>query len=100
MIHLRLKEILKQQDLTLAAFSEKVGISQSNLSNYINGNISPTLETLEKISVSLGVNITELFKEPDDFQLFAQFNGKLLKLDKTKFIKYLKEQENGFESHK
>lgn len=92
MAKLRLKDILKQRNLTLEAFSEMVGISKSNLSNYINGNISPTLETLEKISSSLNIEITELFKENDDFQLMAKYNGKIVEIDKKQFINFLKEQ--------
>ena len=60
---LRIKEILNQRGITLREFAQISGISQSNLSNYINGNISPTLDTLNKIAHHLDVDVVELLKE-------------------------------------
>ena len=54
---LRIKEILNQRGITLREFAQISGISQSNLSNYINGNISPTLDTLNKIAYHLDVDV-------------------------------------------
>lgn len=56
---LRLREILKERNLTVAQFAEMSGMSQSNISNYMNGNISPTLDTLHKIANALDIEITE-----------------------------------------
>lgn len=72
---LRLKDILKERNLSLTKFSAMVGISQSNLSNYLNGNISPKLDTLEKIAGCLGVDVTELFRKKEDFEIFVRYNG-------------------------
>ena len=72
---LHLKYILKERNLSLTKFSAMVGISQSNLSNYLNGNISPKLDTLEKIARCLGVDVTELFRKKEDFEIFVRFNG-------------------------
>lgn len=72
---LRLKEILKERKLSITKFSSMVGISQSNLSNYINGNISPKLETLEKIADCLGIEVTELFRRKEDFEILIRYNG-------------------------
>ena len=72
---LRLKEILKERNLSITKFSTMVGISQSNLSNYINGNISPKLDTLEKIAECLGIDVTDLFKRKEDMEIFVRFNG-------------------------
>ena len=71
-MELRLKEILAQKGITLKDFAATSGISQSNLSNYINGNISPTLDTLKKIAIHLGIDVVELFKEKDDVELFCK----------------------------
>ena len=72
---LRLKEILAQRHITLKDFAISSGLSQSNLSNYLNGNISPTLDTLNRIAENLGIDITELFKEKDSVELFVKHNG-------------------------
>lgn len=62
-MELRLKEILSQRGITLKDFAISSGISQSNLSNYLNGNISPTLDTLKKIAASLNIDVVELLKK-------------------------------------
>lgn len=72
----RLRDILKERGLTLKAFSEMSGISQPNLSNYINGNISPTLDTLDKIAKALKVEIQDLFPQKEKVELYVQVDGK------------------------
>ena len=54
---LRIKEILSQKGMTLKDLSRLSGITQSNLSNYLKGNISPTLDKLIKISTHLEIDI-------------------------------------------
>jgi len=90
---IRLKEILKERNLTLSAFAGKVGISQSNLSNYVNGNISPTLETLEKIAKALNISITELFKEKEALEFQIKYNGKVYAIDKDNLLEIIKQKE-------
>lgn len=85
-MELRLKEILAQRHITLKDFAASSGISQSNLSNYLNGNISPTLDTLNRIAENLGIEVTELFKENDDVELYAKHNGILYPITKSDII--------------
>ena len=85
-MELRLKEILAQKGITLKDFAASSGISQSNLSNYINGNISPTLDTLKKIATHLGIDVVELFKEKDDVELFCKYNGVMYPITKEDLI--------------
>ena len=86
---LRLREILKDRSMTLKAFSELSGISQPNLSNYINGNVSPTLEMLTRISESLEVSITELFEESDTIELYVKYKGKMYNITANDIINLL-----------
>ena len=58
---LRLKDILKDRNESISAFASKVGITQANMSNIVNGKSSPTLDTLERIANSLNIPITALF---------------------------------------
>lgn len=74
---LRLREILRERSLTLKAFSVQSGISQPNLSNYINGNVSPTLEMLNRIAESLKIPITELFEKSDEIELCVRYQGNI-----------------------
>ena len=85
-MELRVKEILAQRGITLREFALSSGISQSNLSNYLNGNISPTLDTLKKMATSLNVDIVELFKEKDDVELYAKHDGILYPISKQDII--------------
>ena len=85
-MELRVKEILAQRGITLKEFALLSGISQSNLSNYLNGNISPTLETLKKMAISLNIEIVELFKERDDVELYAKHDGILYPISKQDLI--------------
>lgn len=85
-MELRLKEILAQRGIKLKDFAATSGLSQSNLSNYINGNISPTLDTLKKIASHLNIDVVELFKEKDDVELYAKYNGILYPISKKDII--------------
>lgn len=60
----------------MKAFSKMSGISQPNLSNYINGNTSPTLDTLDKIAKALDIEIQDLFPPKEDVAFFVQVDGK------------------------
>lgn len=83
---LRLREILKTRLMTLSAFSELSGISQPNLSNYINGNVSPTLEMLTRIAEALNIPISELFEESDSIELYVRYNGNMYNITSKDII--------------
>lgn len=59
---MRIKEISKENGMTISQLAEKMGMKQESLSRAINGN--PTLETLTKIAEALNVPISELFDQP------------------------------------
>lgn len=86
---LRLKEILAQRGITLKEFAAASGISQSNLSNYLNGNISPTLDTLNRIATNLGIEVTDLFKEKDSLDIYAKHNGILYPITKEDILEII-----------
>lgn len=90
---LRLKEILVQRGVTLKEFSLSAGISQSNLSNYINGNISPTLDTLKKIATTLDIEIVDLFKEKDDIEFFVKHEGILYPISKDDILDIIEKRK-------
>lgn len=80
--------------MTLKAFSELSGISQPNLSNYINGNVSPTLEMLTRISKSLDIRLTELFEESDSLEIYVKYNGNMYNVTTNDIINLLKFKSN------
>jgi transcriptional regulator with XRE-family HTH domain len=92
----RLRDILKERGLTLKAFADLSGISQPNLSNYINGNISPTLDTLDKIAKALNLEVQDLFPQKEQVEIFAVVSGKTYKITETDIINIIKDK-NGTE---
>ena len=90
---LRIKDILAERGITLKEFSMESGISQSNLSNYLKGNISPTLETLKKIASHLNVDIVELFKAKDSIEFYAKINGEMYRIDNEDIINIIKSKK-------
>lgn len=94
LMKLRLRELLKERSMTLKAFSEHSGISQPNLSNYINGNISPTLEMLTRISESLDVSITELFEKSDTLELYVRYKGNMYNITSKDIVNILESKIN------
>ena len=60
---MRIKEILKEKGMTAKNVSELSKIATPLLSNIINGKVSPSVNTLEKIANALGVEVWELFTQ-------------------------------------
>ncbi|QKI90145.1 helix-turn-helix domain-containing protein [Thiomicrorhabdus xiamenensis] len=58
-------EFRKKQGLTIAEVSEQSNISRGMLSKIENGQVSPSLDSLLRISQALGIPISALFKEFD-----------------------------------
>lgn len=94
----RLREILKERKITVGQFAELSGISQSNLSNYMIGKISPTLDTLNKIAETLNIDITELFRKENDVILMARYEDKFVEINKSDLLEFIesKIKENGY----
>lgn len=61
---LRIKEILKEKKITAISLADTVGMAQPSMSNIVNGKVMPSVETLERIAVALGVPFTDLFEQP------------------------------------
>lgn len=89
----RLREILQERGLTLRSFSEMSGISQPNLSNYINGHVSPTLDTLVKIAGSLDIEIQDLFPAKDKIEVYVRANGKSYPITRQDILQLIKSKE-------
>lgn len=89
----RLRDILKDRGLTLKAFSDISGISQPNLSNYINGNISPTLDTLDKIARSLNLEVQDLFPRRDSVEIFAKVNDRSYRITEQDILQIIKTKD-------
>lgn len=58
----RIKELRKSRGLSQNELSERIGIDAKHLSRIEVGNSYPSLDTLERISQSLGVEIKDVFE--------------------------------------
>ena len=78
-MNLRIKEIIKEKNMTINSLAEKMGINRVNLSNSINGN--PTFDTLQKIATALEVPVSSLIEVESELYGIVQFKGKTYKID-------------------
>ena len=85
----RIKEILKEKGLTVVTLSERVGITQPNMSNIINEKSNPSIETLEKIATALDVPVAELFQPESELYGLVKYKGKTYKIDSWESLERL-----------
>lgn len=58
---LRLRDLLKQKEITGKSLAEKVGVSDNTISFILTGKTHPRPELLLKIAAALDVDLRELF---------------------------------------
>ncbi len=87
---LRLKALIKEKGITGKDLADKIGISETAMSNIVKGQSFPRQEVLIQLSEVLDVDIRELFnptketpkqtiyiKEGDDFKEIGEIKGTL-----------------------
>mgnify|MGYP000121486975 CR=1 FL=1 len=62
----RIKEVLKEQGMTINELADKMGISRVTLSTQING--TANIVSYEKIATALNVPMWQLFASPEEVQ--------------------------------
>lgn len=62
----RIKEILKEQGVTINELADKLGISRVTLSTQING--TANIVSYEKIATALNAPMWQLFASPEEIQ--------------------------------
>jgi len=62
---LRIKELLKERNITAKTLSGEIGISENSLSLAITGKTQPRFELLQQIADRLDVEVWQLFKGSD-----------------------------------
>lgn len=63
-MELRIKEILKERNITQQQLADMLGITRSAITQQLSG--KPSLATLERIAEALGVEMWELFASKED----------------------------------
>ena len=61
----QLKSVRIKNKVSMTELSEKTGVSQKHISNIENNKTKPTIETLEKLSKGLGLEIDLSLKGDD-----------------------------------
>lgn len=80
---LRLRELLKERNITGKEFAKAMGFSTNTVSNLINGKSFPAGKDLKAIADYLDVDIKELFKstkEDPKRPVYVEKNGKYIKV--------------------
>lgn len=78
-IHMRIKEAIKEKGLTVGEVARRLGVVPQALSRVINGN--PTVEMLERVADAIGVSASELLEKPSDGSLTCPKCGAKLKIN-------------------
>lgn len=84
---LRLKELLKEKEITGKELAEKIGISETGMSNIVKGQSLPRQEVLLQIAELLDVDIRDLFKstkETETDTLYIKKDGEFVAVGKLK----------------
>lgn len=72
----RLREMRRAAHLRLKDVAERANCSESMLSKIENGHVSPSINTLHRITRALGTSIGDLFAEPDHGAPFVLRQGR------------------------
>lgn len=75
-VGLRLREMRRSAHLRLKDVAERAHCSESMLSKIENGNVSPSINTLHRITRALGCSIADLFAKPDAGAPFVLRQGR------------------------
>ena len=96
-MELRVKEICKEQGITLQTLAERLGINRVNLSVSINGN--PTLEKMIEIASALGVPVNDLLPEPQKKRIrgYIELDNQVIKIQSIKDLERIIDNYEKFE---
>lgn len=76
---LRLRELMQQQQITLADLATRADMHTANLSLLVNGKRNPTLDTLDRLAQALGCPTWHLIQDPAPLQ--AQIDAERIRAD-------------------
>ena len=65
LIGFRLRQLREERNLSQSDIELRTGLLRTYISRIENGHISPSLETLEKLSTALGLKLYQVLCEPD-----------------------------------
>lgn len=90
----RIKDILKDKNMSTKDLSKLVGVSPQNLSKLINGHTKPSIETYEKIADVLDIHFPELFVI-NKLNGYIEYMGEVHKINSIQDLRNLLENIDG-----
>ena len=67
---LRIKEVIKEEGLSVQEVADRLGISRVGLSQHINGN--PSTEVLERIAKAMNVGVWRFFASKEEIEEYGK----------------------------
>ena len=79
----RIRQIRKSKGLSIYKLSQETGISQNHISNLELGRRKPSVETLKRLIVPLGITMSELFNESNEVSILSENERELIENYRT-----------------
>ena len=75
----RLKEIRKAKNISVYKLSPLSGVSETHIRDLERGDRNPSIDTLSRLSVPLGITLPELLNESDNISYLSVKEQELIK---------------------
>lgn len=94
----KVRELMKDADITQKELSKKSGVSEASLSRYLSGSLKPRMDIVINVAKALGVSPSELTGDTnairqdsyaETISIVARNRNKLTDEEKTEIIKVL-----------
>ncbi len=79
----RLRSIRKSKKMSIYKLSQETGISQNHISDLELGRRKPSVETLKRLIVPLGITLAELFNEDTEASILTEKERELIENYRT-----------------
>lgn len=79
----RIRNIRKSKGLSIYKLSQDTGISQNHISDLELGRRKPSVETLKRLIVPLGITLSELFNENTETSILTEKERELVENYRT-----------------
>lgn len=79
----RLKNLREAKKLSIYKLSQETNVSQGHISDLENGKNQPTIETLSRLTVPLGITLSEFFNEDGEVSVLSERERELLEIYRT-----------------
>lgn len=79
----RIRQIRKSKGLSIYKLSQETGISQNHISDLELGRRKPSVETLKRLIVPLGITMSELFNESNEVSILSENERELIENYRT-----------------